>query len=168
MVLLIVVLCTLIWLDPMALMGGKGKGMLWNEESKIVLKDKEVPRPGQQQPVISDNLQFNAKIGEGTDDSGGITLYILTDGRIKGVWGGTYKPKPEIMWEVVSAKFEGNIVPSKICSDEAGKDPTKLYFIGTGKILIMETNSKTNEVRTGNVRLYVTGWLDSKYKAGRP
>jgi hypothetical protein len=165
MVLLIVVLCTLIWLDPMALMGGKGKGMPWNEESKIVWKDKEVPRPGQQQPVISDNLQFNAKIGEGTDDSGGITLYILTDGRIKGVWGGTYKPKPEITWEVVSAKFEGNIVPSKIYTDEAGKDPTKLYFIGTGKVLIMETNSKTNEVRTGNARLYVTGWLDSKYKA---
>jgi hypothetical protein len=165
MLLLIVVLCTLIWLDPMALMGGKGKGMPWNEESKIVLKGKEVPRPGQQQPFISDNLQFNAKIGEGADDSGGITLFILTDGRIKGVWGGTYKPKPEIMWEVVSAKFEGNIVPSKIYTDESGKDPTKLYFIGTGKVLIMETNSKTSEVRTGNTRLYVTGWLDSKYKA---
>jgi hypothetical protein len=164
MLLLIVVLCSLIWMDPMALMGGEGKGMPWNEESKIVLPGREVPRPGPQQPVISDNLGFGAKI-EGTSDSGGLEMYIMTDGRIKGVLGGTYKPKPEIMWEVVSAKFEGNIVPSKIYSDEGGKDPTKLYFIGAGKILIMETNSKTNEVRTGNVRLYVTGWLDSKYEA---
>jgi hypothetical protein len=165
MLLLIVVLCSLIWMDPMALMGGKGKGMPWNDESKIVLPGREVPRPGPQQPVISDNLCFGAKIEEGANVSGGLELYIMTNGRIKGVWGGTYKPKPEIMWEVVSAKFEGNIVPSKIYSDEGGKDPTKLYFIGAGKILIMETNSKTNEVRTGNVRLYVTGWLDSQYKA---
>lgn len=165
MVLFIVVLCSLIWLDPMALMGGKGKGMPWNEESKIVRQDKEVPRPGQQQPAISDNLRFGAKIEEDANGSGGLELYIMTDGRIKGVWGGTYKPRPEIMWEVVSAKFEGNIVPSKIYTDEAGEDPTKLYFIGAGKVLIMETNSKTNEVRTGNARLYVTGWLDSKYKA---
>jgi hypothetical protein len=165
MLLLIVVLCSLIWMDPMALMGGKGKGMPWNDESKIVLPGREVPRPGPQQPVISDNLCFGAKIEEGANVSGGLELYIMTNGRIKGVWGGTYKPKPEIMWEVVSAKFEGNIVPSKIYSDEGGKDPTKLYFIGAGKILIMETNSKTNEVRTGNVRLYVTGWLNGKYEA---
>ncbi len=165
MLLLIVVLCSIIWLDPMALTGGKGKGMPWNEESRIVRYDKEIQRPGQQQPAISDNLCFIAKIDEDANGSGGLELFILTDGRIKGVWGGTYKPKPEIMWEVVSAKFEGNIDPSKIYSDEGGKDPTKLYFIGTGKVLIMETNSKTNEVRTGNARLYVTGWLDSQYRA---
>jgi hypothetical protein len=160
--LLVVVLGTLLWLDPMALKRNKGTGP-WNEESRIVRPDKEVPRPGQLQPVISDNLRFDAQITESTE--GGIDLYILTNGRIKGVWKGTYKPKPEIMWEVVSSRFGGNIDPSKIYSDQGGEDPTKLYLIGAGNALIMETNSKTNVVRTINVKLYVTGWLDSKYKA---
>jgi len=165
MLLLIVVFCTLIWLDPLALLGNKGTGKPWNEESRIVRDDKEVPRPGQQQPVISDNLQFNAKIAESTDGSGGITLYILPNGRIKGVWVGTYKPKPEVMWEVVSSHFEGNIDPSKIYSSEGSKDPTKLYFIGAGRFLIMETNWQTSVVRKGSGKLYVTGWLDGEYKA---
>jgi hypothetical protein len=165
MVLLIVVLCTIIWLDPMALMRGKGSGMPWNEESRIVQQDKEVLPPGQQQPAITDNLGFKAGIAEDTEGQRGINLYILTDGRIKGVWGGTYKPKPEIMWEVVGAQFEGNIDPSKIYSSEGSEDPTKLYFIGVGRFLIMETNSENNRVRKVSGKLYVTGWLDSEYKA---
>jgi hypothetical protein len=164
MLLVIVVLCALIWLDPMSLMGSKGMGP-WNEESRIVQTDKEVPRPGQQQPAISYNMVFNSKTEDSNGGEGGVTLYLMPNGRIKGVWGGTYKPKPDIMWEVVSSQFEGNIDPSKIYSDEGGKDPTKLYFIGAGKFLIMETNWKTNVVKNGSGKLYVTGWLDSKYKA---
>jgi hypothetical protein len=165
MLLLIVVFCSLIWLDPMALLGNKGKGMPWNEESRIVRADKEVPHPGQQQPVISDNLCFDAKIADNNGGEGVVTLFILPNGRIKGAWGGTYKPKPDVMWEVVSSQFEGNIDPSKIYTGEGGADPTKLYFVGAGRFLIMETNWKTNVVKNGSGKLYVTGWLDSKYKA---
>lgn len=165
MVLLIVVFCTIIWLDPMALMRGSGGDMPWNEEKRLVKADEEVKQPGQEQPEISDNMVFTAEATQDGTARGKIQLFILTDGRIKGGWGGEYKPSPEITWEVVKAGFEGNIDPSKIYGDETGEDPTKLYFITRGRFIILETNSQTHIVRTRKGRIYVTGWLDREYKA---
>jgi hypothetical protein len=165
MVLLIVVLCTLIWLDPMALMSNSGSGMPWNEEHRLVRPDEEVQRPKEGQPKILDNLFFAGQIVEDNDVKGGVSLYILTDGRIKGVWEGVYKPKPEITWEVTGSRFRGNIDPSKIYSDKDGEDPRRLYFIGKGRFLILETNSKTDRIRNASGRIYVTGWLDNEYSA---
>jgi len=165
MLLLIVVLCALIWFDPMALIKGEGSGMPWNEEFRLVRAGGEVRQPNEGQPKILDNLCFPAKIVEDGEVRGGISLYILTDGRIKGVWDGEYNPRPEMTWEVVGSRFEGNIDPSKIYSDEDGEDPTKLYFIGKGRFLILETNSKTSRIRTAKGRIYVTGWVDDEYNA---
>jgi hypothetical protein len=165
MVLLVIVLCALIWLNPMALMSGSGSGMPWNEESRLVRADEKVQQPNQQQPKILDNLCFEAQIAEDGDVRGGVSVYILTDGRIKGVWGGAYRPNPELTWEVVGAHFEGNIDPSKIYSSEGVEDPTKLYFIGKGRFIILETNSKNNRVKKASGNIYVTGWLDNEYNA---
>ncbi|MCJ7778076.1 MAG: hypothetical protein MUP16_07175 [Sedimentisphaerales bacterium] len=165
MVLLIVVLCTLIWLDPMALMSNSGSGMPWNEERRLVRPDEEVKQPKEGQPKILDNLFFAGQIVEDNEVKGGVELYILTDGRIKGMWGGIYKPKPEITWEVTGSRFRGNIDPSKIYSDKDGEDPRKLYFIAKGKFLILETNSETGKIKTATGAIYVTGWLDNEYSA---
>ncbi|MBA7634983.1 hypothetical protein ES703_42583 [subsurface metagenome] len=100
---------------------------------------------------------------EDNEVKGGVGLYFLTDGRIKGIWAGTYKPEPEITWEVVGSRFKGNIDPSKIYSDEDGEDPRKLYFIAKGRFLILETNSKTDKIKTAKGAIYVTGWLDNEY-----
>ncbi len=48
MVLLIVVLCTLIWLDPLALMKGSDSDLPWNEEFRLVRHDEELQQPKQQ------------------------------------------------------------------------------------------------------------------------
>jgi hypothetical protein len=165
MVLLIVVFCTLVWLDPMALMRGSGSDMPWNEESRLVRPDEEVQQPNQQQPKILDNLLITAEAVQNDKAGGKINLYILTDGRVKGGWGGEYKPRPGITLEVVEAQFKGNIDPSKIYSSENGKDPTKLYLIAKGRFLILETNSNTGIVRTVKGAIYVTGWLDHEYNA---
>ena len=163
MVLLIVVFGALIWLDPMALIHGSGSGMPWNEEFRIVRPGGEVKQPKEGQPKILDNLCFEGRIVEDNEVKGGVGLYFLTDGRIKGIWAGTYKPEPEITWEVVGSRFKGNIDPSKIYSDEDGEDPRKLYFIAKGRFLILETNSKTDKIKTAKGAIYVTGWLDNEY-----
>jgi hypothetical protein len=165
MLLLIVVFGALIWLDPMSLIHGSGTGMPWNEERRLVPPGEKVKQPNEGQPKILDNLVFEGPIVEADEVKGGVGLFILTDGRIKGVWGGTYKPEPDIIWEVQGAKFKGNIDPTKIYSDESGKDPSKLYFIAKGGFLILETNSKTDMIKTASGSIYVTGWLDNDYKA---
>jgi hypothetical protein len=95
----------------------------------------------------------------------GVGLFILTDGRVKGVWDGKYNPEPDTIWEVVGSRFNGNIDPTKIYSDKDGEDPKKLYFIAKGKALMMVTNSKTDKIKTATGAIYVTGWLDNEYNA---
>ena len=165
MLLLIVVFGTLIWLDPMSLIHGSGSGIPWSEERRIVGLDGKVKQPKEEQPRILDNLIFEGRIVEDNDVRGGMSLFILTDGRIKGVWAGTYKPEPDITWEVQQSRFKGNIDPTKIYSDKDGEDPTKLYFIAKGSFLILETNSKTGNIRTATGAIYITGWLNNNYNA---
>ncbi len=165
MLLLIVVFGTLIWLDPMSLIHGSGSGMPWSEQRRIVGLDEEVKQPKEGQPKILDNLAFEGRIVEDNDVKGAVVMFILTDGRIKGIWTGTYKPEPDITWEVQQSRFKGNIDPAKIYRDKDGEDPTKLYFIAKGSFLILETNSKTNNVRTATGSIYITGWLNNKYNA---
>lgn len=167
MVLLIVVFGALLWLgiDPMtAFFRDSSAGMPWEDEFRLVRTGEEVAPPGEGQPEILDNLVFRGSIRTRNDD-GLITLYLLTDGRIKGNWGGKFRPKPNIMWEVVAADFKGNIDPSKTYIDENGEDPTKLYLIAKGGFLILETNSETDMIRKATGNIYITGWLDDEYKA---
>lgn len=165
MVLIVCIIGVFIWLDPMALMPGSGTGMPWNEERRIVRHDGTVKQPKEGQPKILDNLVFNGRIMEDKEVKGGIGLFILTDGRIKGIWEGKYNPEPNITWEVVGSRFKGNIDPTKIYSDKDGEDPNKLYFIAKGESLIMVTDSKTDKIKTATGLIYVTGWLDNEYKA---
>ncbi len=165
MVLLIVVFGVIIWLDPMSLMKGSDSGMPWNEEDRIVRSDEEVKQPKEEQPEIFHNLRFRTDAFQNDKLRGRIVVYMLTDGRVRGGWWGTYKTKPEITWEVVQASFKGNIDPSKIYKTEDGEDRSKLYFIAKGKFLILETNWDTSVVRNLKGRIYVTGWLDDEYIA---
>jgi hypothetical protein len=165
MVLIVFIIGALIWLDPMALIRGSGSGMPWNEEGRLVRPGQEVKQPKEGQPKILDNLVFEGAMVENNEVRGGVGLFILTDGRIKGVWTGKYNPEPDITWEVVGARFNGNIDPTKIYSDKDGEDPRRLYFIAKGKALIMVTDSKTDKIKTVAAAIYVTGWLDNEYKA---
>lgn len=165
MVLIVFIIGALIWLDPTALFHGSGSGMPWNEEHRLVPASEKVKQPNERQPVISDNLGFAGAIAENGEVKGGVSMFISTDGRIKGVWGGKYNPEPDITWEVVESRFKGNIDPTKVYSDKDGEDPKKLYFIAKGDSLILVTNSKTDKIKTANGAIYVTGWLDNKYNA---
>jgi hypothetical protein len=165
MVIVVFIIGALIWLDPTGLFRGSGSGMPWNEEYRLVRPGQEVKQPKQGQPEITDNLVFTGAMVENGEVKGQVKVYILTDGRIKGVWGGKYNPEPNTIWEVVGSRFSGNIDPTKIYSDKDGEDPRKLYFIAKGKALIMVTNPKTGKIKTASGAVYVTGWLDNEYKA---
>ncbi|MGA1980654.1 MAG: hypothetical protein ABSG99_08880 [Sedimentisphaerales bacterium] len=165
MVLIVCIIGAFIWFDPMALIHGGGSGKPWNEERRLVPVGEKVKQPKEGQPKISENLAFEGKIVENDDVKGVVGLFILTDGRIKGVWTGKYNPEPEITWEVVGSRFRGNIDPTKIYKDDSGEDPRKLYFITKGDFLILETNSKTDKIKTASGAVYVTGWLDNEYNA---
>jgi hypothetical protein len=153
------------WFDPMSLMPGSGSGMPWDEEHRLVPSSEKVRQPNEGQPKILDNLGFEGALEENGEVKGGVDMFILTDGRIKGVWAGKYNPEPDITWEVVGSRFKGNIDSTKIYSDKDGEDPNKLYFIAKGDSLILVTNSKTDKIKTANGLLYVTGWLDNEYNA---
>lgn len=163
--LVIVVVCALIWLDPSALFNRSDPELPWNEEFRIVKSDKDVPPPSEQQPQLTSFLEYNAEAQQQGKPRGQIGLLIHPDGRIKGGWGGEYKPQPEVTHEIFAGQFKGNIDPSKIYHDADGEDPTKLYFITKGRFLILETNWENNKVRKVAGRIYVTGWLDTEYNA---
>lgn len=165
MLLIIVVIGALVWLDPSALFNRPDPNLPWNEEFRLLKPDQEVQHPSEQQPEITGTLCFRADAAQHGEARGGISLFILPNGRIKGGWGGEYKPYPEITWEVMGAQFKGNIDPSKIYIDAEGEDPTKLYFITKGRFIILETNSKTGKVRSVKGHIYTTGWLDIEYNA---
>jgi hypothetical protein len=165
MVLIVCIIGVFIWLDPMGLIHGSDSGMPWNEERRLVPVGEKVKQPKEEQPKISENLYFESKIMENNEVRGGVDMFISTDGRIKGVWGGTYKPEPNITWEVQGSRFRGNIDPTKLYRDDSGEDPHRLYFIAEGDSLILVTDAKTDKIKTATVLIYVTGWLDNEYKA---
>jgi hypothetical protein len=165
MVLIVFLIGAIIWLDPMSLVHGAGSDMPWNEERRLVRPDGEVKKPKEGQPKILENLAFDGRITEGREVKGGVEMYLSTDGRIKGVWGGKYNPEPNLIWEVVGSRFKGNIDPTKVYSDKDGEDSRKLYFIAKGESLIMVTDLKTDKIKTATGLVYVTGWLDNEYNA---
>ncbi|MBN1391971.1 MAG: hypothetical protein JW947_04115 [Sedimentisphaerales bacterium] len=164
-IIILIVIGVFLWLDPMALFHRSGSGMPWDEERRIARQGVEIKQPKEEQPKISDNMVFLCPIEEDKDVVGEVLLFILPDGHIRGEWSGKYKPEPDLLWEIVGSRFKGNIDPTKLYSDAGGEDPKKLYFIAKGGFLILETNSKTDKIRTASGDIYVTGWLDNEYNA---
>lgn len=165
MVLIIVVIGVLVWFDPAALFSRSGPDLPWNQEYRLFKAGEEVPTPSGEQASITRALLFEAEAKQEDAKRGKISILIRPDGRIEGGWGGEYRPKLQVTWEIMGSQFKGNIDPSKIYCDSDGKDPTKLYFIAKGKFLILETNSENNRVRNVKGHIYVTGWLDTEYNA---
>lgn len=165
MVLIVVLAGILLVYDPFAFFGSRGRDLPWNQLDRIVMHGKPVPAPSAEQPSITRMLVFSADAMLEDEGRGIIEMVIRPDGRIEGNWGAEYEPKPGIHYQVVKSRFRGNIDPSRIYKDKFGKDPSLLYFITQGKLMIMETNSGTQVIRMAKGHIYVRGWLDSEYNA---
>lgn len=165
MVLIVVLAGILLVFDPFAFFGSRGGDLPWNQLERIVMSGEPVPAPSAEQPSITRMLGFSADAMLEDEERGKMGMVIRPDGRIEGNWAAKYEPEPGINYHVVKSRFRGNIDPSRIYKDEFGKDPSLLYFITQGKLMIMETNSGTQMMRMVKGHIYVTGWLDTEYNA---
>ena len=155
MVLIVVLAGVLLVYDPFALFGTRGRDLPWNQLDRIVMRGKTVPAPSAEQPSITRMLGFSADAMLEDEGRGKMGMVIRPDGRIEGNWAAEYEPKPGINYHVVKSRFKGNIDPSRIYKDEFGKDPSLLYFITQGKLMIMETNSGTRVIRMVKGHIYL-------------
>ena len=173
MLFLVVVLGILIWLGPTLSGYSSDPNLPWNQEHLLVKRGEQVPSPTEQQPNITVFLEFAATPIRGApndadlleDSQGQLEMTISPAGRIAGNWIAEYKPTAEISYFLMGARFWGNIDPSKVYSDENGQDPSKLYFIAKGNLLIAKIKRKSKEVSGVNGYIYVTGWLDPEFTA---
>ena len=169
-VLLLMLLVTMIvgaaiWLGPSVLLSRGDPNLPWNQARRLVRKGQAVEGPSEQQLNIDRLWWFGATVRQEDAERGEIIMLLGPDGRIKGGWSGEYRPTAELHYQVMAGNFKGNIDPSRIYSDEKGQDESQLFFIAKGIFVILETNSRTNRVRSVKGHIYVTGWLDTECKA---
>lgn len=134
----------------------------WKEWRLRKSNAKPIGEPSEEQPDITEGVQYDVPVKHQDRNCGRIRLWIRPNGTVSGAWQGNYYTKSKVNIDVQNGGFEGYVCPLKIYQDEIDEDPSKLYFIAKGKFLIHESDSKNKyRVRVGD--LYVTGWLEADY-----
>ncbi len=111
MLLVIVVVCTVIWLDPSALFSRSDPDLPWNEEFRLRKPgDEAPPAPSPEQPNIEKTIIFEAKVQQEREKRGRIEVVVRPDGTIEGGWSAEYDPDPNTNYLVAGASFTGNSV----------------------------------------------------------
>jgi hypothetical protein len=123
----------------------------------------EIGSPAECQPQLSKPLQVACKTKQDDKDRGEINVLILPDGKVQGGWGGAFYINKDVDFQVINCKFDGLVDPMQVFSDEEGEDPTKLFFIAKGNFAILETNTKSGQVRNLTGDAYARGWMDVNY-----
>jgi hypothetical protein len=92
-------------------------------------------------------------------------MWVTSEGGVGGNWSGNYYNDKKDNFDVQGASFNGRVYPGKIYRDDKGEDPSKLYFLTKGKLLIhhMSSDAKQYHIYTGEI--YVRGWLSPDLSA---
>ncbi|UCF43223.1 MAG: hypothetical protein JSV99_11715 [Planctomycetota bacterium] len=152
--------------------------MPW-EEHKWLMYDEKLgggrPETYEGQPDIIEGLTYEAELHKGGKTYGEIKLVVRRDGTVAGEWSGEFIKSARTRLKYGAARdkerghrsnsFKGNIVKTKIYSDEEGQDGSKLYFIAMRRpeLLLTEYNYQVREGRSIKEDVYVTGWIGSDY-----
>lgn len=134
----------------------------WRQWHKIQvrLRDGPLGGPTEEQPQLSKPLEVQARTVQDGNDRGEIGVMILGDGTVEGRWGGEFFINKDVDFQVMNCRFEGMVDPEQVYyEDEEGEDPSKLFFIGKGGFVILETNNDTGRVRNLMGDAYARGWL---------
>ena len=165
MLLVCIIIGMFIWAGPRywVTRGDSDPELPWNLRSSLVGRDETPQKPSSAQLDMGEIMTLKAELKEDSASHGDISIIFARDGRISGGWGGEYKPEAGIIYEVLSAPFKGNIDPSRRYSDENGVDPSKLFFIAEGGVLMTKTVRAENKIRRIDAEIFVTGWIDADY-----
>jgi hypothetical protein len=156
------------WADP-------NNAMPWEEGEWLMYDEKRgggKPETFEGQPEIIEGLKYESQLRKEGKTYGEIKLRVRGDGTVVGEWSGEFKKgEPEKRYTVIRDRrgryptnsFRGNIVKTKIYSDEEGEDRSKLYFIARGELLLEEFDYKMRDSREIKGDVYVTGWMGSEY-----
>lgn len=160
--LIIVVLCGLIWLNPFAFSrGSRDENLPWNQLKRIVPANKTVPAVLDEQPKFETDMGVIADCTENGLDRGKLKLQINPEGRVWGNWHADYSPRPQLRYEVVASRFKGNIDSQRLYEDDTCEDPSRLFIISKGFFTILETDG--NRMKTSHGDIFVTGWVSRDY-----
>lgn len=145
---------------------GEGKSDInppWRQwdKMKIRMENEPIGRPTPSQNQLSKTLQIIAKPKQEDQDRGEFEIFISPDGLLKGVWAGQFYINKDVDFQVMSCSFKGNIDPKEVYKANDIEDPSKLFFITKGHFMILETNSKSGQVRNLMGDAYIRGWLSS-------
>lgn len=116
----------------------------------------DVSDPSPQHPQFTEAMFLRIKPQKNSDARGKIELTIGPDGAIGGAWSGNYKADNNYKYEVMGGTLEGNTDATKRFKDDTGEDPSKLFFITKGNLLLIETNPQ-NRVKSVAGEIYVVG-----------
>jgi hypothetical protein len=142
-----------------------GQLLPWSEENRLVGNQGQIKMPSPSQPAITNVLGYKSYPKENSQERGELILFIAPDGRVKGSWSGDFREGSGVSLSVLAADFKGNIDSSKVYTDKAGQDTSKLYFIARGGFILLEENKKHPESSQRRGYIYVTGWIDPDYKS---
>ena len=118
----------------------------WHE-MQVRLRRESFGPPTVEQPQLSKALEIRAWPEENGEGRGKIKVIMYPNGEVEGNWKGEFYVSKEVDFQVMTCKFEGNIDPEQIYSDEQGEDASRLFFIAKGHFSILETDSESGRVR---------------------
>ena len=131
----------------------------WNIREK---SQKPVPPIGPKQVKLTKSLKYDANVEAPQTKAGRgeVAVWITSDGSVSGTWSGNYYDDKKMNCDIQGAGFTGKVFPGKIYKDEKGEDPTKLYFLAKGKVVLHKSDLKSKySIQSGDV--YVHGWLNT-------
>ncbi len=163
LLLAIVIMMALYFIDikmifrPTGKSGRSGEVLPWNEEERIVAKDKAIELPKPPKPALDRFESFATKVMREGQERGTLDIRVFEDGRVAGSWNCEFtQDNREATFQ---ADFKGNIDIDKTYQNETEKEPSWLYFITKGKYIETIYNTKTTQGGVNGGTVYVTGWL---------
>ena len=138
----------------------------WEQASSLLPSDEQPDIALlNEQPSIEETFTIDADVSE-THGNGSCGIRVTSDGRVMGKWKADYNAgKNPRMNYFMHAEFKGNIDPEVLFFDEDGEDPTKLFFIAKGQVMVQASEINGSSIKRDVQELWVAGWVDPDYIA---
>jgi hypothetical protein len=129
----------------------------WQMDDLFVPENQMIPVPKKGQPELLEPVILTASVQRNNALRGSITITFGKDCRVNAEWSAQYEYDKKNC--SMQAQMQGNVVPSKLYSDAAGReDKARLFFIAKGPYTQI-TRTADNLSQTEEGTAYIVGWL---------